>query len=793
MAAYDTHWDGRILGGRYQIETLLGRGGMSSVYRAHDPNLQRKVAIKVIHPHLTDNPEFVKRFEQEAASVAQLRHSNIVQVHDFNNDAGSYYMVMEYIPGEPLNRKLRGLNSVGIHMPLNDTLHILKQVCEAIDYAHQRRMIHRDIKPANIMINLLGEPILMDFGIAKILGTQSHTTTGAAMGTAAYMSPEQVRGEKTDHRADIYSLGITFYEMLRNETPFQGDSTFQIMLKHVNEPVPDIRIFDSNVPNAVVNILERALAKHPKERYQSAAEMAVALDTVSLQMQGSTITNALAGRHIDRIHALWQQANDLYETHKYAEAIDKLDALKESDPDFHLQKVNTLRQKSLDRQFERATRFYQENKFRRASDALAAYQLRSPDDPEAANLEKLIKHGLENQATLAKLKELYDDATLLLESRRYEETLEKWASIQHLRGDLLFEDRLGIENRAKEGICTSLYNESLREIADGNPEKARLLLTQIQEVDPSFPDTQQVEDSIQRLIQKQKQRQLARRIGGSILAALLFLLLVWLFQRGGNGEGDAQTAVIPPTDEAALVLPVQENTAVPTATNEPTASPTEPPTATPEPTIEPTATPTETAVPTSTSTPEPTVEPTAVVQTAVISQPASIFESPSADSAERTILRVEDIVEILGKSRFGNWLFVADSEGTTGFVFGDFVEWDGNADELPIVISGETSQSPPQTDSTISTLGFDLYQLNDTINCSESGWTITIFFEGRGGNGVYDYYWDNQLIASDQTGSFTAEVSSSGGSIITQGQVISGDGQSISRDLFIGTPSCFGG
>ena len=285
MKSFGPSWIGRSLNGRYQIESILGRGGMSSVYRAQDPNLRRKVAVKIIHQHLTDNPEFIQRFEQEAALVAQLRHTNIVQVHDFNHDGDVYYMVLEYVAGETLARKLEALNSVGLRLPLADIVRIMATICDAVDYAHQRRMIHRDLKPANVMINLLGEAVLMDFGIAKIMGGQPHTATGAAMGTAAYMSPEQVQGDKADHRADIYSLGIIMYEMLGGETPFHGDSTYQVMLQHVNEPVPDIRLIDTNVPGSLAAILEKALAKDPDDRYQTAAAMADALRTFHRQLQ----------------------------------------------------------------------------------------------------------------------------------------------------------------------------------------------------------------------------------------------------------------------------------------------------------------------------------------------------------------------------------------------------------------------------------------------------------------------------------------------------------------------------
>ena len=256
---------------------------MSSVYRADDRNLRRKVAVKIIHQHLSENKEFIERFEQEAAVIAQLRHANIVQVHDFSHEGEVYFMVMEYVAGETLAKRLESLKAAGIRLPLAETVHILTTICVAVDYAHQRRMIHRDLKPANVMITLLNEPVLMDFGIAKIVGGRSAGATGSSLGTAAYMSPEQVRGDQTDHRSDIYSLGIMMYEMLSGERPYQGDSTYQVMYKQINDPLPDIQTVEANTPSALVHILERALSKNPEHRFQTAQEMATALKTAAHQ------------------------------------------------------------------------------------------------------------------------------------------------------------------------------------------------------------------------------------------------------------------------------------------------------------------------------------------------------------------------------------------------------------------------------------------------------------------------------------------------------------------------------
>jgi serine/threonine-protein kinase len=271
---------------------------MSSVYKARDPNLKRTVAVKIIHPHLSENSEFVKRFEQEATAVARLRHPHIMQVHDFNHDSNTYFIIFEYIPGEPLDQRLRALKEAGLKMPFDDVLQIMATLCDAIAYAHEQNMIHRDLKPSNIILNLLGKPILLDFGIAKIVGGNIvQTATGATMGTAAYMPPEQVTSESIDHRADIYSLGVMLYEMAAGRPPYEGNSPITVMMKHVQEPLPDISLYNSNLPAIFVTIIERALAKNPADRYLTAAEMAAALRHVQQQIlatQSTQMTKTVA-------------------------------------------------------------------------------------------------------------------------------------------------------------------------------------------------------------------------------------------------------------------------------------------------------------------------------------------------------------------------------------------------------------------------------------------------------------------------------------------------------------------
>jgi serine/threonine protein kinase len=269
-----TNLVGQTLGGRYQIESLIGQGGMASVYKAYDSNLRRAVAIKVIHPHLSNNPKFFHRFEEEAAAVAQLRHPNIVLIYDFSHEGDLYYMVMEFVKGETLQNRLKGFHEARRRLSINDAITYTAEICDAVDYAHKRGMIHRDIKPANIMLDVDGKAILMDFGIAHLVGASQHTATGAILGTAMYMSPEQIQSIKIDARSDIYSIGITLFEMLSGRPPFKAESAMTLMMMHLNYPIPDLHEIQPNTPNELIAITNKALAKNREERYQTAHEMA---------------------------------------------------------------------------------------------------------------------------------------------------------------------------------------------------------------------------------------------------------------------------------------------------------------------------------------------------------------------------------------------------------------------------------------------------------------------------------------------------------------------------------------
>jgi len=263
--------------GKYRIVSKLGTGGMAEVYKAYQPGLNRYVAVKVMHSHLSQDADFLGRFEREALATGKLRHPNIVQAMDFDQDSNIYFMVMEFINGPTLKDEFKYRIRQGKAFTLEEITRIFQALAEAIDYAHARKMVHRDLKPANVMINEEGHVLLTDFGIARIMGGTQHTATGAMAGTPAYMSPEQGQGKHVDERSDIYALGIILYELVTGSVPYEADTPIAIVLKHITEPLPMPRKVNPKLPESVERVILKAMSKAPQDRYQTAGDMGQAL------------------------------------------------------------------------------------------------------------------------------------------------------------------------------------------------------------------------------------------------------------------------------------------------------------------------------------------------------------------------------------------------------------------------------------------------------------------------------------------------------------------------------------
>lgn len=260
----------RTLSNRYELTHLIARGGMAQVYLAHDRLLDRPVAVKVLFPELSVDLAFVERFRREAQAAANLAHPNVVQVFDWGEDQGSYYIVMEHVDGRPLSAVLRQQG----RLHPTEAAEIVAKVASGLAYAHRRGVVHRDVKPGNILLTTSGEVKVTDFGIARAMNTEdSLTQVGSVMGTAAYFSPEQAEGLNVDARSDLYSLGVVLFEMLTGRTPFVGDSPVVVASKHVREQAPGVREVNPAVPSPLEAIVAMAMAKSPSERYQSAEDL----------------------------------------------------------------------------------------------------------------------------------------------------------------------------------------------------------------------------------------------------------------------------------------------------------------------------------------------------------------------------------------------------------------------------------------------------------------------------------------------------------------------------------------
>ena len=261
--------NGQKIGERYEIVKSIGEGGMANVYLAKDTILDRKVAIKVLRGDLSNDEKFIRRFQREALSVSNLSHQNIVEVYDVGEEELQHYIVMEYIEGKTLKQLLQKRGS----LTLTEVIDIMSQLTDGLAHAHDAYIIHRDIKPQNIMIEDNGLIKITDFGIAMALNSTQLTQTNSVMGSVHYLPPEQANGKGSTIKSDIYSLGILMYELLTGSVPFKGDNAVEIALKHLKEKIPSIRRQNPTIPQSVENIVLKAVAKNPKNRYDSVKDM----------------------------------------------------------------------------------------------------------------------------------------------------------------------------------------------------------------------------------------------------------------------------------------------------------------------------------------------------------------------------------------------------------------------------------------------------------------------------------------------------------------------------------------
>lgn len=510
--------------GPFRIIHPIGEGGMAKVYKAYQPSMERYVALKVLPAYYAEDPQFFERFAREARVIARLEHQNILPVFDYGEQDGITYLAMRYVEGGTLKELLsRG------KLTLRDTLQILTQVCSALDYAHRQGIIHRDVKPSNIILDREGAVYLTDFGIAKVLGAgQDLTGTGAAIGTPAYMAPEQALGEKVDGRTDIYALGIILYEMVVGRVPYQADTPMAILMAHLRDPLPLPRDINKDIPEEIEAVIIKALAKDPADRYQTANEMAQALRQAvyisSPEVMETTLINLirevqahkrgietisepdlesdprllarLEQLYIDGLSAYWIQDWNTARTH--------FQAVVSLRPDY---KDATARLAEIEKQL-RLVNLYEQAK--------VAIQI--PDWPKAQSLLKQITsldssykdadQLLRQAEKKIELATLYSQAEELFKAEQWQAVIKILERIHQLEPE--YQDPQGLLALARRNLAEqkrlekvkAIYQQGLQSMDENRWKEAQRCFEKVNSLQPGYAKTSQL---LQRAILEQTQ------------------------------------------------------------------------------------------------------------------------------------------------------------------------------------------------------------------------------------------------------------------------------------------------
>lgn len=504
--------------GAYRIIQQVGEGGMAKVYKAYQPSMERYVALKVLPSHYAEDPQFVERFIREARTIARLEHKNILPVYDFGEEQGITYLAMRYVEGGTLKELLtKGRLSLG------DTLDLMTQICSALDYAHRRNVVHRDVKPSNVMLDDEGAPYLMDFGIAKVLGTGGDlTATGAAIGTPAYMAPEQAVGGKVDGRTDIYALGVVLYEMVVGRVPFRADTPMAVLMAHLREPLPLPSQVAPGIAEPIEAVIIKALAKEPNDRYQTANELAHALQQAvqvsgrqpGSQLPGETTLLNLIGQakaarkppapttplehldsrtqarleqnYIDGLSAYW--VRDWEKAQTCFQAVLAVDPTYKDSPQ-RLEEVQ--KQLKLAGLYDRAQEAIQQDEWTAAQQALRQVVSIDAHYQDAAERLKTVEQRME-------LRNLYRQAGELHAAEQWQAVLRIFERIQQLQPD--YPDEQNLLESAKASLAEqqrldqikAVYQRGLQAMGESQWEAAKQAFEQVLAEEPGYGDTERL-------------------------------------------------------------------------------------------------------------------------------------------------------------------------------------------------------------------------------------------------------------------------------------------------------------
>lgn len=858
--------------GRYRIKAELGRGGMSTVYLAHDPLFDRDVAIKLLPLELLHQPTFRRRFEREAKVVAALEHPAIVPVYDFGENEGQPFLVMRFMTGGSLSERL---NQGPIS--LIESAQMVSNLASALDEVHAHGVIHRDLKPSNILFDQRGQPFISDFGTAKLQDAQTKLTdTGGAVGTPAYMSPEQIQANADlDGRSDIYTLGVILFEMLSGSHPFETNTPIAIAVKHMFEPVPRLLDMDPNLPANCQAVIAKAMAKKKEDRYATAVSFADEFNAVVEQLEGEDLITPLPelekGRRLalligntdykaDGLSKLVSPPNSIYDVAdvlmnpdigRYEEVLtlvnEPAEAIRRAIAQFYAKKsaddhlllyfmghaalgkqgriylIANDTDPSLLRGTSIPTAFIADE----MDNSLSQKQIFILDchysDTAPSETPDLVGRSIDSAETFSRnghqrvVVSAYDSTEYNWNNGHISGQAEPSQFSRHfvdgLRSGAADIDENGIItigelfDYVQEQLTTKVSNgkyhprkwtpnfiKSSDDIIVGralinapkpvsqviSPQSSLLgkpVLTPTQEKGESLP-TVKAKPSFW----KQKSTQWALVGVGAFLFFILFSGLATTL--ANNQKSDEPNIVLGSTETVTPTLTVTAGSPTKTIRAE-TAINTPQPTSTPVP-AEPTATATLTAEPVGENSGKSELE------TAVAILSSSIFDYPDTDANELTFIGVGDIVNVLGRSEVGNWLFVQTDESIEGFIYSPRLDYSGDVNALPIKNSSASTQTSSKncSDAGCPRLTIDAYPLPGT-RCEGENRYRTVYLRGQGGNGSYIYYWDGEKVAGPQSAGFGFEVNGADDErVIGTGKIVSGDGQTVEQELFIDDFSC---
>jgi tRNA A-37 threonylcarbamoyl transferase component Bud32/outer membrane protein assembly factor BamD (BamD/ComL family)/uncharacterized protein YraI len=665
--------------GQYQLTEVIGRGGMAAVYKAFQPALERFVAIKLlVHNH---DPQFAERFKREARMIANLQHPNILPIYDYGEQDGMLYLVLQYIE----NGATLG-DTLGAQMEPAPALRLMARVLEALDYAHKRGIIHRDIKPSNILLLSARWPMLADFGIAKLMSDdQRLTMSGMIVGTAAYMAPEQAAGRTVDARTDLYAVGIVLYELLTGRVPFEADTPIAVLIKQSYEPPPPPRSLNPALPEVVEKALLRALAKDPADRYQSAAEMAEALERVAAGIDR-------APAHDQRAD-LYQAGVQAFQAERWETAIEQFSRLLALDPTYKdaaqrldaARKAQTAAEQAATRAdlYQAGVQAFQAERWETAIEQLSRLVALDPAYKDAAQRLDAARKEQTAAEQVATRADLYQAGVQAFQAGRWDVAIEQLSRLVAL--DPAYEDAPRWLENARKAQAYS-QQQAVRRSADEPTQAVH------EPAAPSSPPRAGVEIPAPRATTIR----LPRASWPLWAAALIALALLgggglWLARaRGGDSPTPAPTAVV---IAAATALPSPVPTASEQAQGDATAAPAPSPTsaAATAPADTPTVAPSPTPADTPTAAASPTPLPGAIVAAARV----NVRRGPSARFPSLGLYDRGAAFYVIGKTPAGDWLQVLTLDEQVGWVFAENLRLNVDLAGVPVAEAPPTPTLQP--------------------------------------------------------------------------------------------------